>query len=110
MSQIPDGPKDLYCPLWRKPMCKVCKTCPWWTMLAGRDGQGKDVHTWNCAIAHSTFLKVEQIGAVRGVQASVEVQTTAVADVQKQAVQTLAHALTPPKVLSIEDQGTNGDR
>lgn len=110
MRQVPDGPTDLYCPLWRKPMSKVCKTCPWWAQVSGKDGQGRDVHHWDCAIAHSTMLSIEKIGAVRGVQASVEVQTNTVADVQKQAAVTLAAAISPPRMLSIEDQGTHGDR
>lgn len=60
MVQIPPGPKDMYCPLWRKQMCKVCHTCPWWFNLKGKDPNTKqDLDEWRCAIAWAPTLSVE---------------------------------------------------
>jgi hypothetical protein len=63
MTQIPTGPKDLYCPLWRKAMAKVCHTCPWWQRVRGTDPNStaanpEVVDRWNCAIAWGPMLSV----------------------------------------------------
>jgi hypothetical protein len=51
---IPDGPENLWCPDWKKPMSKVCKTCPLWTRVehtvTKKDGSPPEQSvTWNCA-------------------------------------------------------------
>jgi hypothetical protein len=49
--QIPRGPEDLYCPMWRKAMVKVCHTCPWWQMVRGKNpNTGEEIDDWRCAV------------------------------------------------------------
>lgn len=59
--QIPRGPEHLKCPLWRKPMSKVCHTCPWWKQVRGQDPQDsrKELDAWDCAHAWQTPLTIE---------------------------------------------------
>jgi hypothetical protein len=66
MSQIPRGPEDKYCPMWRKPQSKVCHTCPWWTKVTGVNPNSKDerapemIDRWDCAIAWAPMLAVNE--------------------------------------------------
>lgn len=58
--QIPRGPEDLKCPLWKKPMDQVCHTCPMWVQLRGMDrNTGKEIDEWGCSIAFLPTLLVE---------------------------------------------------
>lgn len=63
-SEAPRGPTDRYCPMWRKPMSKVCHTCPWWTKVSGTNPNSKSalapevVDRWDCAIAWAPMLAV----------------------------------------------------
>jgi hypothetical protein len=60
MAQIPNGPKDLTCPLHRKPMSQVCATCPWWTQVRGKNpNTGDEVDRWDCSLAFLPMLLVE---------------------------------------------------
>lgn len=52
MSQIAHGRSDLYCPLWRKAMSKVCHTCPWWAQYRGTNpNTGEEIDEWRCGVA-----------------------------------------------------------
>lgn len=56
----PLGPKDLDCPMWRKPMVKVCHQCPWWQQVRGAHPQtGEVLDRWDCAIALLPLLTIE---------------------------------------------------
>jgi hypothetical protein len=63
-EQVPRGPDNLYCPQWRKPMSKVCHTCPWWVKVTMIDPNAKNdaapvlIDKWNCAIAWGPTLAV----------------------------------------------------
>jgi hypothetical protein len=72
-KQIPLGPPDLYCPLWRKPMVKVCHTCPWWQHVRGTNpNTGAEVDRWDCAIAFMPLLQVEVASQARQGAAATE--------------------------------------
>lgn len=72
-TQIPDGPTHLWCPLWRKPMSKVCKTCPMWTLVRGVDSNsGKEIDRWNCALSFLPMLLIENSQMSRQTGAAVE--------------------------------------
>jgi hypothetical protein len=62
---IPDGPEDLWCPDWKKPMSKVCKTCPLWMQVERTvtqpDGQAEKTTTWDCAKSQGPLLQIEII-------------------------------------------------
>lgn len=49
-KQIPPGPKDVYCPLWRKPMSRVCHTCAWYVEMQSQAPDGKVTTNWTCSI------------------------------------------------------------
>jgi hypothetical protein len=72
-KQIPHGDADRYCPLWRKPMSKVCHTCPWWICVSGANPQtGERIDRWECAIAMMPILQVETAKEVRQGAAATE--------------------------------------
>lgn len=72
-AQIPRGPTDLYCPLHRKAMVKVCHTCPLWVKLAGLNANtGEMVDEWMCAFVASTRLAHETAKEARQTCASVD--------------------------------------
>ena len=72
-DQIPRGPKDLYCPTWRKPRVKVCHTCPLWMKITGTDPQsGLSYDRWNCSMFWSTYLQIESSQRINQVGAAVE--------------------------------------
>jgi hypothetical protein len=60
MKQIPPGPKDIYCPLWRKPMSKVCHTCAFYVELEqkAKDGSASRMH-WTCSIPAQVAMQSE---------------------------------------------------
>lgn len=71
--QVPMGPKNLKCPLYRKPMSEVCHECPMWTCIKGKDPQsGEDLDRWECAYALAPLLQIEVARNVRQVQAATE--------------------------------------
>ena len=60
MTHIPPGPKDIYCPLWRKPMCKVCHTCAFYVSgESTNQATGKKSVTWSCAIPMGVIMQSE---------------------------------------------------
>lgn len=66
----PRGPKDLYCPWWKKPMYNVCHTCPLWTMVERKNGDYLEQH-WSCAVAFLVPILTESLQA--GESTSIEV-------------------------------------
>ncbi len=72
MTQIPRGPDNLWCPLWRKKMVNVCHTCPWWTYVRGQNPQTGDmVDDWKCAIGHGPMLSIEIAAQNRQIAAEI---------------------------------------
>jgi len=72
-KQIPHGPDDLSCPMWREPMSKVCHTCPLWVHIRGRDPQSSnEVDEWNCTLAFMPKLLIENSAMQRSTAAAVE--------------------------------------
>lgn len=60
--QIPHGPEDMRCPIWRKAMSEVCHKCPWWTKVIATNPQtDTQVDEWGCAIAWSPLLGIKNI-------------------------------------------------
>ncbi len=59
MQQIPPGPKDVYCPLWRKPMAKVCHTCAWYVELQQQAADGTVKAQWTCSIPAQVTMQSE---------------------------------------------------
>ena len=58
--QRPLGPKDMYCPTWKKPMVKVCHTCPLWKPVEFINPQtGVRDDRWDCALAWIPGLLLE---------------------------------------------------
>lgn len=73
MTQIPRGPSDLYCPLWRKSMGNVCHTCPWWMQVRGIDrNTGAEIDRWMCAIAATVKMTHEAASNSRESGAAVD--------------------------------------
>lgn len=67
---IPDGPADLWCPDWRKPMSKVCKTCPLWmqrelTVTHKDGGKVEKSVEWMCGKALAVLSQAEIIEGQR---------------------------------------------
>jgi hypothetical protein len=60
MTHIPPGPKDVYCPLWRKPMCKVCHTCAFYVKGESvNQATGQRSENWSCAIPMGVIMQSE---------------------------------------------------
>jgi len=59
MKQIPPGPKDIYCPLWRKPMARVCHTCAWYVELQQQAADGSVKAQWTCSIPAQVTMQSE---------------------------------------------------
>jgi uncharacterized protein YfcZ (UPF0381/DUF406 family) len=60
MTHIPPGPKEIYCPLWRKPMCKVCHTCAFYVSGESVNKQtGQRSEKWSCAIPMGVIMQSE---------------------------------------------------
>lgn len=57
---IPPGPKDIYCPLWRKPMSKVCHTCAFYVKGESvNQATGQRSENWSCSVAMMAVLQSE---------------------------------------------------
>jgi hypothetical protein len=73
MRQIPDGPKDLTCPFRGKSMDRVCKSCPLWVHIRGKDkNTGEDCDSWNCSLAWLPALLIETAHQARSGAAATE--------------------------------------
>jgi hypothetical protein len=81
MAQIPHADNDgLHCPLWHKPMHKVCHTCPWWIAIRGIErNTGAEVDQWRCAVAVLPHLLIENAHQTRGAAAATEMLRNIVA-------------------------------
>ncbi len=86
--QIPHGPDDLKCPMWKKPMVEVCHACPLWVQLRGLHPQsGQEIDEWNCSLGFLPMLLVEHGRQQRSTAAAVETMT---AEMQKTDAQSAA--------------------
>jgi len=97
--QKPLGPKDEYCPQWRKPMSKVCHTCPWWVSVKGQHPQtGETLDHWGCAVALSVMATLEAANQARQGAAATESFRNEVVKRSRPPVEATATALpaTPP--------------
>lgn len=73
MLQIPDGPENIVCPFHNKYMSKVCKRCPLWIHIRGKDPQSdQEVDKWNCSLAFLPMLLIENAQMSRQTAASVD--------------------------------------
>ncbi len=65
MAQVPIGPTDKKCPLWQKPMSKVCHSCDWWRPLKIVDPNAmpntvpRVIDEYRCAISWIPTLLLE---------------------------------------------------
>jgi hypothetical protein len=72
-KQIPLGTANLVCPLHKRPMIKVCHTCPWWVQVRGRNpNTGEDIDRWDCSIALLPILSIEVAHQARSGAAATE--------------------------------------
>lgn len=96
--QIPHGPEDLKCPMWRKPMVEVCHVCPLWIQLRGKDPQTmQEIDRWNCSLAEVPGLLVENSQRQLQTAATVQELRNDVARNTSMAMNDGAW-LSPPKV------------
>jgi len=73
MTTFAKPPADMTCPQFKKPMNKVCPTCPWWTQVRGTNPQtGGEVDGFNCAVALLPLLLIDNARVQRGTQAATE--------------------------------------
>ena len=71
--QKPRGPKDLICPLHKKSMHEVCETCPWWTLIRGKNPQSEEhIDRWDCSISVLPLLILEGAQQTRQAGAAIE--------------------------------------
>lgn len=58
MSQIPRGPEGMKCPDWKKPMSKVCHTCPLWMKIPVTDPKtNAEIDDWKCGKVWAVLLQ-----------------------------------------------------
>lgn len=73
MSQIPHGPKEVWCPLWKREMAKVCHTCAFWKRISTTNkATGETEDHWECAISLLPALLIENGLQTRQAGAAVE--------------------------------------
>lgn len=73
MAQRPRGPKDMTCPLHRKPMADVCDSCPLWVQLRGKLPQTEqEVDEWFCSLGLMPALILEGNQMQRQTGAAIE--------------------------------------
>ena len=88
----PIAKSDMYCPLWRKPMSKVCHTCEWWTHVRGKHPQGEEiVDHWGCAISWLPMLMIENSQMQRQTGAAVESFRNEVVNGQREQYHAIDH-------------------
>lgn len=75
---------DTYCPLWRKPLSKVCHTCEWYIQMRGKDPQSETMlDHWGCAIRWMPILQIESTQQARQAGASADKVATEVENLHK---------------------------
>src|SRR5437899_9432804 len=73
MAQIPHADEGMICPLHKQDMSEVCHTCPWWTLIRGKDPQStKEIDQWGCAIGFLPLLLIENAQTATGNSAAIE--------------------------------------
>lgn len=64
----PQGPANMDCPQWKKPMCDVCHRCPLWMRISGTHPQtGEPMEKWDCALALQVLMQMDTARKVVGV-------------------------------------------
>lgn len=111
MKQIPPGPSDVYCPLWRKPMSKVCHTCAFYVELQQQAPDGSVRPQWTCSIPAQVAMQSETKRQIVQAAAATEslrnelirsAENTLLAAETFQAVQ----AQRDPKLIDLNPRGT----
>lgn len=77
-EQIPDGPQDKFCPLFRKRASKVCRTCMWWARVRFEKPQedgGQFFDQWACTQAITPGLIMDVGRQQRAAAASTQEMT-----------------------------------
>ena len=73
MTQMPRADSGKICPLHQKDMSEVCHTCPWWTLLRGKNpNTGDPVDSWGCAVSFLPILLCENSQQTRQAGAAIE--------------------------------------
>jgi hypothetical protein len=73
MTQIPHADEGAICPLHKLDMSKVCHTCPWWTLVRGKNPQSEEmIDDWRCAVALLPMLLIENAQMSRQTGAAME--------------------------------------
>ncbi len=55
----PVNDSGMNCPLWKKPVDKVCQKCEFWRKVDGLDpNTGKPLEDWRCAYLMTTTLQL----------------------------------------------------
>lgn len=102
-DQIPHGPAHLYCPDWKKPMSKVCHTCPLWVQMRGKNpNTGDDVDRWNCAKAFMPLLQVEIAKEVRQGAAATESFRNVISRIGRKQLEQRDQMMAMAKTKSLE--------
>jgi len=98
MAQIPHGPDNLYCPLHRAKMAKVCHTCPLWVQLRGiNPNTGAEVDHWNCSLSALPMLIVENANQSRQNGAATESFRNPMVQLHSTSTQLLARSIAQDK-------------
>lgn len=93
--QIPPGPTDCKCPLWRKPMAEVCHTCPLWVQMRGQHPQtAQEIDQWNCSLALLPIMLVEVGRQQRSTAAAMETMTSEMKKADKDSTANIATLVT----------------
>ena len=73
MAKAPQADPGTNCPLYRKPVEKVCHLCAWYIQVRGKNPQtDKDIDSWGCAIAFGPIMTLEAACQSRSVAAATE--------------------------------------
>ena len=102
--QIPRGPDNLYCPLWKRPQSKVCHTCPLWVQLRGKDPQSEqEIDSWGCSLMWLPKLLIENAQQSRQNGASADKVATEVAKFHESMVKMNYLAIAANKGVQLLD-------
>lgn len=72
-DQIPHGPENRDCPLWKEAMSLHCHKCPLWSNVQGKDPQGDIVvNRWHCALYWNAHLQTDNTQHLNQLSAAVE--------------------------------------
>jgi hypothetical protein len=97
MMQVPRGPKELKCPIWKKSMAACCHTCPWWVKVSGKNPQStEEVDRWDCAVGWLPMIGIENAQQSRQTGAAVEGMRNQTAATRQALVAIAERAATAP--------------